>query len=756
MPNSIAQAPDGTIYIASGFDPVLRWRGISLPAELAGVAAPTSKVSMVASGNGQIVGTYYAYLRYVDRDGRLSNLTPISAKTVINGNSGDVAGASNTVPIQITTANHGLSTGDQIVVSNVAGNTAANGTYLVTNINADTFSLQTLDGVDVAGNGTYAGGGSWIGGAEKITYSNLEVPQDAQIERRQILRNANGNTATFYVDVDTTDLTSTSIDSYRADSSLTGQTAVPLFDGNGVDLAVSRYGVPPNDLTSLLHVNGRMFFAGDAEYSQGAVSVTFGSTSVTGVGTEWTSSLVGRLLHVDGVEGVTISAVDTTNQTLTLSEGYPGSTEPYADYRIRSIDTRRRSIAWSESGLPDAVPAVNALIVNADQSLGDITGMFRLGSLMYLGERDRLHVLSFLRNPAPQGAGGDGSIFHRTYRGMISQRCVVIVEDMAYILDREGIHQFAGNDDQPISVSIQDLFDRNGYYDWRVRWEHEEFFHAVHDGGQQVIRFFVTLGCTRYPYHAICYAYRTQRWWIEEYPFPITSSTEGEVAGEPVVFVGSTANRVFVLGMGSLDGVDAEDGNTHNGTVTSSTVDSVTVSGATFASSMVGYPVVITSGTGIGQRRTIRAVSGTTLSVDVPWTKQPDTTTKFTIGGIQWHWRSRVFRFAPEEKGNARKLFLNAKPGHASDAIRLRTYLNESATAENWGLGATTNGVTTEQGDENAILDPTKTDGFWTLNLDGNRQSNLDGDRLFEVQIDGVQGETPQQIYSLRIDGVTG
>lgn len=754
MPNSIAQAPDGTVYIASGYDPVLRWRGDHALAEKAGVVAPTSKVVMTPSGNGQIVGTFYAYLRYVDREGNYSNLSTISAKTVVSGNSGDVAGATNAVPIVITTANHGLSTGDQIIVSNVAGNTNANGTFKVTSLNADTFSLQTLDGVNVAGNSAYTGGGSWISGSNKITYSGLDVPQDEQIERRQILRNASGNLATFYVDVDTYDLTSTSIESYRADSSLTGQTAVPLFDGSGVDLAVSRFGIPPNDLHSMLHVNGRMFFVGDTQYSQGAVSVTFGSKTVTGVGTEWKAVFSGRVLHVDGVDGVLVESVDVLNQTLTLSDGYPGATAAFAAYRIRSLDDRRRTVAWSEVGIPDAVPAVNALIVNSDQSLGDITGMFRLGSLLYLGETDRTHVLSFLRNPAPQGAGGDGSVFHRTYRGMVNQRCVVIVEDMAYLLDHEGVHQFAGNDDTPISMPIQDIFDRLGVYDFKVRWEHEQNFHAVHDGFQQVIRFFITLGVGRYPQHCLCYAYRTQRWWIEEYPFPITSSVEGEINGEPVVFVGSTANRIFVLGQGTLDGVDASDGNTHNGTVTGAAVDSITVSGATFSSSLVGYPIVITSGTGIGQRRTVRAVSGTTLFVDIPWSRQPDTTSKFTLGGIQWYWKSRTFRFAPVASENEREVQVNAKTGHAGGGLRLRMFVNESTTPENWAIRAEMNGVKTLKGDPNAVFDVTKADGFWTLRFDGARQTNLDGERLVEFQLDGVQGETQQRIYSVRADGV--
>lgn len=70
--------------------------------------------------------------------------------------SGVVAGASNASPVVITDATHGLTTGARIVVSGVGGNGAANGTFVVTRIDADTFSL---DGS--AGNGSWTSGGVW-------------------------------------------------------------------------------------------------------------------------------------------------------------------------------------------------------------------------------------------------------------------------------------------------------------------------------------------------------------------------------------------------------------------------------------------------------------------------------------------------------------------------------------------------------------------------------------------------------------------
>ena len=68
----------------------------------------------------------------------------------------DVVDATNAAPIEITTSgDHGYATGDTVVVKNVEGNTAANGSWTVT-VSGDT--TLVLDGS--MGSGAYAGGGT--------------------------------------------------------------------------------------------------------------------------------------------------------------------------------------------------------------------------------------------------------------------------------------------------------------------------------------------------------------------------------------------------------------------------------------------------------------------------------------------------------------------------------------------------------------------------------------------------------------------
>ena len=65
-----------------------------------------------------------------------------------------ITGATNASPIVVTVANHGLTNGDQVTITEVLGNTAANGTWTIAASTADTFQL-----VGSTGNAAYTSGG---------------------------------------------------------------------------------------------------------------------------------------------------------------------------------------------------------------------------------------------------------------------------------------------------------------------------------------------------------------------------------------------------------------------------------------------------------------------------------------------------------------------------------------------------------------------------------------------------------------------
>ncbi|MBM81981.1 MAG: hypothetical protein CMJ78_15530, partial [Planctomycetaceae bacterium] len=76
---------------------------------------------------------------------------------------GTITGATNASPIEITSPGHGLFDGDQVTITGVQGNTAANGTFFVDRTGFNTFELFTnvLLTFPVTGNGTYIGGGTF-------------------------------------------------------------------------------------------------------------------------------------------------------------------------------------------------------------------------------------------------------------------------------------------------------------------------------------------------------------------------------------------------------------------------------------------------------------------------------------------------------------------------------------------------------------------------------------------------------------------
>lgn len=66
----------------------------------------------------------------------------------------NITGATQANPVVITSVAHGFSTGDEVYIGGVAGMTQLNTrNFLITVLTADTFSLQTLQGVNVDGTG---------------------------------------------------------------------------------------------------------------------------------------------------------------------------------------------------------------------------------------------------------------------------------------------------------------------------------------------------------------------------------------------------------------------------------------------------------------------------------------------------------------------------------------------------------------------------------------------------------------------------
>lgn len=121
-------------------------------------------LQVTAAGHGLSTGDFIRIQGVVGEPNANGNfkVTVVDTSNFTIQRSFNVEGATNADPIVITAQNHGLSSGDQVTIASVLGNTAANGTHYVSVSNAKEFALYSDAGLTtgVEGNGTYTSGGT--------------------------------------------------------------------------------------------------------------------------------------------------------------------------------------------------------------------------------------------------------------------------------------------------------------------------------------------------------------------------------------------------------------------------------------------------------------------------------------------------------------------------------------------------------------------------------------------------------------------
>ena len=137
---------------------------ITTATELAGASQSTAKYASIIPENAK---TNVSVILEQSTDlvnwtaANPGDFTPSTSKRFFRVRTANVpvaiTGASNAAPIVITSTAHGLSTGDAISVSGVAGNTAANGVFTITKVDDNSFSLN-----GTTGNASYTSGGTWL------------------------------------------------------------------------------------------------------------------------------------------------------------------------------------------------------------------------------------------------------------------------------------------------------------------------------------------------------------------------------------------------------------------------------------------------------------------------------------------------------------------------------------------------------------------------------------------------------------------
>lgn len=670
FPVTYARTPTQWVFMFNGLSAPVKWNGSAYSAVTVGVPAPATALTLSATGSGSITGTYNAYERFVDNEGNVSNLSPVS---------------------------------NSITVTNV----------------------------------------------KTIRYTGVPVPTDSKVVRRQLLRNTSGQQSTYYVDIDTTDLAATTFTSTTIDTTLRNETAVPLFDDEGNNLANS-HGLPPDDKPIVAAYLGRMWAGGDVSYSEGSIELTYGSKTVQGIGTDWTTAFADRFLYVVGASrSYQIASCDPLAQTLTLTEEYRGATDPFGVYAVRSPPALRNQLFFTLAGEYDSWPFENTIAI--EETGDEVTALISSDSFFYIVQRRHIHRLTYRVDP-----GIDGGIFPASYRGCVNHRSWVNVNGVIYMLDEQGIYAFEGRAQDEVAAPIQNIFwlEDNGV-PFRINWSASRFIHAQHDKANMTIRWFVPLAGSYAPRHALCLNYGNKAWWVEECPWMIGASCVME-SGTPHPVIGTTGRRVMAFGVGTLDGLDPADG-TGRGSVTASSPTTLTDANATLPVA-VNCPIALVDGRGKQQSRIVTSVSGTQLTLDRPLLISPDVGDTYQIGAIGWEWRSGWMRWLSEEQSNIRRLVLAFEPMGTPSVMDVRVFSDHHADPDKLGADWPTtpvdaSGVTMEKDSPDMVVDLADEDGFAQMRLDASQEFSTHSSQYVSIDLRGFSAESLMRLYGLTVEG---
>ena len=410
---------------------------------------------------------------------------------------------------------------------------------------------------------------------------------------------------------------------------------------------------------------------------------------------------------------------------------------------------------FSEPDEPESVPAVNVFTVQESANDDDdIIGAMPLGSSLFLFGKRNKYAFSYSVLPTV-----DGSVRYVEDRGVFNHFCWDVYENAAYMMDDSGPYIFSGGGSQEIGAQIQDLWRKDGDGD-KLDFTKTDQFHVKVDRAKNRAYFFVSFigDSGNYPTRALVYNIRRKTWDNYEFPQMIGSAATIQISGETRTVFGAEDSNIYIADKGNTDVVTAE----VIGTATGSSGTTLTDSGASFAAAVIGASVYIYEGTGKGQRRTITARTSTQLTV-AAWTTNPDTTSKYVVGAIEWNWKSKAFGFPEDDIRNKREVSIDFKPTTGDQRIDVRFYYNHSATP-------LANAMSQKLGDAVEIQETNKEDAVVFMKLarsaledsvgrekfrfDGMYSSTSHGDHEVSVELRGYAADDVPEIKSITVEGV--
>ena len=759
----------GDLIAVNGVDRGFRWDGITTNVEQIGITAPTAAPTIAR-----------AAISAAGKGGAISAI-------------GDSSGL-----YEVTSSGHNLVDGDVVRIGNVVATSGAmanelnNQQFEVTGKTTNTFKLANtvFDGAydtsPPAGTWSKEGFGAIAGEyifayryiddtstkvpssltaittttantGDQFTWSNLTAATEARAQHKiELYRSTSGVTNVLYR-VETiahggtpaVDQVDDATLNNSADADVLLILTNPPTDNS---LVARRFEPPPNDRPIVVQFQDRYFYLGTVKYNRGTVSTSGSSTTLTGSGTDWVATMVGRYIDIVGQTApreitAFVSATQLTLDTAINTSGSKG-------YVMYPEPSKRRTVDFSEPDEPESVPVVNRFSVQeVSGDDDDIIGAMPQGPYLYLLGSRHKYAFSFMRKPLK-----DGTVRYTEDRGVFNHYCWDMYENTAYMMDDTGPYTFSGGSSSPIGTAIKDLWRKDGTGD-TIDFTKTDKFHVKVDRAKGRAYFFVafTGDSGNYPTRALVFNIRRKSWDIYHYPQQVGSAATVQQTGETRFLLGAESSNVHMADKGNTDIVTAEAEGTATGGSTTTLVDS----GASFTTAMIGAPVYIYEGTGKGQIRTITARTGTQLTV-ATWTA-PDTTSKYIIGAIEWNWKSTSFGLPQDGTRHERRVSIKFTPTTGDQRMDLRLYFNGSSTAQDFEtsqvLGDAVEIQETNKSDVVFFMQTARSSlenasGHESFRWDGTYSSLSHGDHKVALELRGYAGDDVPKVQQIDVVGV--
>ena len=572
-PCGFARDRQGFLYFSNGFNKIRVWDGITTAAFTAGIKTPNSSttpgITADGSGGSMSVGAYIFAYQYVDLYGRKSELSAATSLSVLANDRVDwtlvasgetdrvrwvdlyrsTSGQSTTVYRVVRLANHGTITGTADNGSGFCQFTSSSGHGLQTN------AVITIAAHSVAG----------YNGSHTVTRIS-----DTVFDTNVAFTTAGTGTGTFTL--------TGYLNDGMSDATLDDGVSLPILNTDG-SLNARRQGLPPPECAVMAWFQDRMYYAVQRRYSQGAVTTTANSTTITGVthpttalGTEWieefgtfgnyykttSTSYSNWLMQIAGEpRPIRIGAFNSATSLVAISPDHPTLTQTAANYVIYpDPDIFRNTILYSEVDEGESVPYDQTLVegkvvgyvntVTIQENTGDddeITGLMPYGYALYVLKERHIYRL--------QNVANDPSVYMLTARGCVNNRTWCYHDGLAYLMDKSGIYAFDGQNVDPISLPIQNL-----WIDSTINFNYAHWFFASVDPTNEVVRFHVryTGDAGEKPIRALCYHTRYKGWWLETYPWQLGGACKADINNVERLLVGGVDEQIWKTNEGFTDG----------------------------------------------------------------------------------------------------------------------------------------------------------------------------------------------------------